>query len=79
MPGQDVRSNYDAVLRELNNGGGTSHKILTAPYNGCPLLGAYMLSAVPYINTSDFVTLTSSPGELASVDEIGRIVPDQSI
>ena len=32
-----------------------------------------MLSAAPYFNTSDFVTLTSSPGELASVDEIGRI------
>ena len=42
-------------------------------YNGCPLLGAYMLSAAPYFNTSDFVTLTSSPGQLASVDEIGRI------
>lgn len=42
-------------------------------YNGCPLLGSYMLSAAPYFNTSDFVTLTSSPGQLASVDEIGRI------
>ncbi len=42
-------------------------------YNGCPLLGAYMLSAAPYFNTSDFVALTSSPGQLGSVDEIGRI------
>lgn len=32
-----------------------------------------MLSAAPYFNTSDFVTLTASPGQLASVDEIGRI------
>jgi hypothetical protein len=79
MPRQDVRSNYDAVLRKLKNGGGTSYEILTVPYIGCPLLGASMLSAAPYFSTSDFVTLTSSPGELAFVDEIGRIAPDQSI
>ena len=79
MPGQDVRSNYDAVLRKLKNGGGTSYEILTAPYNGCPLPGPSMLSAAPYFTTSDFITLTSSPGELAFVDEIGRIAADQSI
>ena len=46
-------------------------------YNGCPLLGAYMLSASPYFNTSDFVTLTAGPGQLASMDEISRIATEK--
>jgi 3D (Asp-Asp-Asp) domain-containing protein len=51
--------------------------VFPTAFNACPLLGSYMLASAPYFNTSDFVTLSAGPNELASVDEIERIAVDK--
>lgn len=47
--------------------------IFPASFNACPLLGAYLLSATPYFNTSDFILLSAGPGKLYAKEDVERI------